>query len=185
MASGALPPAFPAVRIDGEPYWDGGIYSNTPVEVVMDDNPRRSSTIFAIQLWNPAGAEPLSLSQISERQKDIQFSTRDNSHILRQQQIHRLRHIIREMSDMLPESLKQQEAMRQLTAWGCGTTMHLLRFHAPRLPGEDAYKDIDFTRAGIQARRQAGYDDARRAFAASPWRAPVESTDGVVIHQIS
>ena len=41
MASGALPPAFPAVRIDGELYWDGGILSNTPVEAVFDDNPRR------------------------------------------------------------------------------------------------------------------------------------------------
>ena len=55
MASGALPPAFPAVRIDGEPYWDGGIYSNTPTEVVLDDKPRRDSVIFAVQLWNSDG----------------------------------------------------------------------------------------------------------------------------------
>ena len=48
MASGALPPAFPAVRIDGEPYWDGGIYSNTPIEAVLDDKPRRDSVIFTI-----------------------------------------------------------------------------------------------------------------------------------------
>ena len=56
--SGALPPAFPAIRIDGEPYWDGGVYSNTPVEVVLDDNPRRSSIIFSVQMWNPAGPGP-------------------------------------------------------------------------------------------------------------------------------
>lgn len=64
-ACGALPPAFPAVRIDGESYWDGGIYSNTPVEVVPDDNPRRDSTIFAVQLWNLEGPEPQSLQQVS------------------------------------------------------------------------------------------------------------------------
>jgi NTE family protein len=58
MASGALPPAFPAVRIDGELYWDGGILSNTPTEAVFDDNPRRDSLIFSVHLWNPSGAEP-------------------------------------------------------------------------------------------------------------------------------
>ena len=53
MASGALPPAFPAVRVEGEPYWDGGLYSNTPVEVVLDDKPRRDSLIFSANVWQP------------------------------------------------------------------------------------------------------------------------------------
>ena len=185
MASGALPPAFPAIRIDGQPYWDGGIYSNTPVEVVLDDNPRRDSTIFAIQLWNPADEEPQSLAEINERQKDIQFSTRDNSHIQRQQQLHKLRHIIREMSKMMPDSLQQQAQMRALSAWGCSTTMHLVRLHAPRLQDETASKDIDFTRSGIQARWRAGYEDGKKALQTAPWQAPVAPSDGIVIHQIS
>jgi NTE family protein len=54
----ASPPAFPRVRIEGDLYWDGGILSNTPVEVVFDDNPRRNSVIFAIHIWNPQGSEP-------------------------------------------------------------------------------------------------------------------------------
>ena len=58
MASGALPPAFPAVRIDGELYWDGGICSNTPVEAIFDDYPRRNSLVFAVHIWNPDGSEP-------------------------------------------------------------------------------------------------------------------------------
>jgi NTE family protein len=58
IASGALPPAFPPVRIDGELYWDGGILSNTPVEAVFDDNPRRNSLVFSVHLWNSDGAEP-------------------------------------------------------------------------------------------------------------------------------
>src|ERR1700736_920751 len=61
LASGALPPAFPAVRIDGEPYWDGGIYSNTPIEAVFSDNPRRNSVVFADQMWHIPGPEPQSL----------------------------------------------------------------------------------------------------------------------------
>ena len=55
LASGALPPAFPAVRIGEDLYWDGGILSNTPVEAVFDDNPRRNSLIFAVHMWNPSG----------------------------------------------------------------------------------------------------------------------------------
>jgi len=184
MASGALPPAFPAVRIDGEPYWDGGIYSNTPVEVVLDDNPRKDSTVFSVHLWNPEAAEPQTLWEIGGRLKDIQFSSRANSHIERQQKIHRLRHIIREMSMQMPDSLRSKPEMKELSAWGCGTTMHLVRLSAPRLDNEDQTKDIDFTSQGIDARRQAGYADTQRAIAKSPWKTPVDPQEGLLIHDI-
>ena len=87
MASGALPPAFPAVRIDGELYWDGGILSNTPVEAVFDDDPRRNSLVFAVHIWNPDGSEPETIWQVMNRQKDIQYSSRAVQHIARQKQI--------------------------------------------------------------------------------------------------
>jgi len=184
MASGALPPAFPAIRIDGEPYWDGGIYSNTPVEVVLDDNPRRDSTVFSVHLWNPEAAEPDTLWEISGRHKDIQFSSRANSHIERQQQIHRLRHIIRQMTTQLPDSLRNKPEMKELSAWGCSTTMHLVRLSAPRLTSEDQTKDIDFTSEGINTRRQAGYVDTLRAIAEAPWQKPVDPKEGLLIHNI-
>ena len=82
MASGALPPAFPAVRIDGELYWDGGILSNTPVEAVFDDNPRRNALVFAVHVWAPHGPEPASLRAVAARQKDLQYASRAASHIL-------------------------------------------------------------------------------------------------------
>ena len=72
IASGALPPAFPAVRIDGDLYWDGGILSNTPVETVFDDYPRRNSLVFVVHLWNPHGSEPETIWQVLNRKKDIQ-----------------------------------------------------------------------------------------------------------------
>ena len=97
MASGALPPAFPAVRIDGELYWDGGILSNTPTEAIFDDNPRRNSLIFAVHMWNPMGPEPETIWEVLHRQKDIQYSSRVASHIARQRQVHRLRHVISEL----------------------------------------------------------------------------------------
>jgi NTE family protein len=88
MAPGALPPAFAAVRIEGEPYWDGGIYSNTPIEAVLDDKPRRDPLIFAINVWHQHAPEPDSLQELMARQKDIQFASRADSYILRQKQIH-------------------------------------------------------------------------------------------------
>src|SRR5438270_5223971 len=102
MASGALPPAFPAVRIDGELYWDGGILSNTPTEAIFDDNPRKNSLIFAVHLWNPMGHEPSTIWEVLNRHKDIQYSSRVASHIIRQRQLHHMRHIINEMAKLLP-----------------------------------------------------------------------------------
>jgi NTE family protein len=182
MASGALPPAFPAVRIDGDPYWDGGLYSNTPVEVVLDDKPRRDTLIFAANVWHSAAAEPETLWQVMGRQKDIQYASRATSHVARQQQIHRMRHIIRELKAHIPDERCADPEVRRLLDYGCATVMHLVPLHAPRLEAEDHTKDIDFTAAGIDTRRKAGYADTRRALAARPWSAPADTMDGIVIH---
>jgi len=182
MASGALPPAFPAVRIEGEPYWDGGIYSNTPIEAVLDDNPRRNALIFAVNVWHPAGPEPCSIWDVMGRQKDIQFASRAQSHIVRHKQIHRLRHVIRELAAALPAERRAQADMQELAGWGCGTLMHIAHLVAPRLSGEDHTKDIDFSSAGLQARQAAGYADALSMIRRAPWRDPVDPIEGIVEH---
>ena len=183
LASGALPPAFPAVRIDGDPYWDGGIYSNTPVEVVLEDKPRLDSVIFTVHMWNPEGPEPQTLWEVIGRQKDIQYASRAKSQVARQQQIHHLRHIIRELAKHVPDEARRGPAVQELASWGCGSTMHVARLVAPKLDGEDHTKDIDFTPDGIRARREAGYADAKRMLERAPWEAPVDPMDGVVIHE--
>ncbi len=183
LASGALPPAFGAVRIGGEPYWDGGIYSNTPIEAVLDDRPRRSSLIFAVNLWHPAGPEPTSIWQVGSRQKDIQYASRADSHLARQAQIHRLRHVIRELSAHLPAQARARARVQALAAWGCGTTMHVAHLVAPRLDDDDSTKDIDFSPAGMQARYTAGLADAQAMLARAPWTAAVDPLDGVVQHR--
>ena len=183
MASGALPPAFPAVRIKGEAYWDGGIYSNTPIEAVLDDNPRRDSLIFAVNVWHQSGPEPESIWQVMGRQKDVQFASRADSHIARQKQIHHLRHVIRELSRRLPAGQQSQAEIKELSSWGCGTTMHVAHLVAPRIEGEDHTKDIDFTAAGVRARREAGVADARRMIEQSPWSRPADPMEGVIEHR--
>jgi NTE family protein len=185
MASGALPPAFPAVRIGGEPYWDGGVYSNTPIEAVLDDKPRRDSVIFGVNVWQPVGPEPESIWQVMGRQKDIQYASRADSHIARQKQIHRLRHVIRELAGRVSEKERNTPECRELASWGCGTTMHVVRLLAPTLDSEDYLKDIDFSPAGIRARWQAGLEDTRRMIERSPWEAEVDPMEGVVVHELS
>jgi NTE family protein len=184
LASGALPPAFPAVRIGDELFWDGGIYSNTPVEAVFDDNPRRSSLVFAVQLWQGAGDAPQTMWQVSGRQKDIQFSSRVDSHVQRQAQIHQLRHIVRELTRRLPASSLARPEVREMTGYGCGTVMHLMRLVAPRLPDEDHTKDMDFNASRIRQRWQAGLADARRTLARQAWLEPVGPMDGLVVHDL-
>jgi NTE family protein len=183
MASGALPPAFPAVRIDGELYWDGGILSNTPIEVVFDDDQRRSSLIFAVHLWNPIGPEPETMWEVLSRQKDIQYSSRIASHITRQKQLHRMRHIIEELAGYIPAAERQSQRIQDMLASGCDTRMHVVRLLAPSLEHEDQTKDVDFSKAGIRARWRAGYENAQLAIKQAPWRGEFDEMEGVLLHE--
>ncbi|HVL29173.1 MAG TPA: patatin-like phospholipase family protein [Sphingomicrobium sp.] len=185
LASGALPPAFPAVRIDGELYWDGGILSNTPVEVVFDDNPRGDSLVFAVHIWNPHGPEPETIWEVMNRQKDIQYSSRAASHIKRQRQLHRLRHIVAELSKLVPDDKRRDNFVADMASYGCLTRMHVVRLLAPALDHEDHSKDIDFSAAGIRRRREAGYRDTMETLEKAPWRGPVDETEGFILHEAS
>jgi len=184
MASGALPPAFPAVRIDGELYWDGGILSNTPAEVVFDDNPRRNSLVFAVHMWNPVGPEPETMWDVLHRQKDIQYSSRVATHIRRQADIHRLRRIIRELSALVPDAVLAREDIRSLVAYGCSTHMHVVRLLAPGLDNEDHTKDVDFSPSGIRKRWDAGYTKTMKAIERAPWMVETDTMDGVYLHEV-
>jgi NTE family protein len=183
MASGALPPAFPAVRIDGDLYWDGGILSNTPVEAVFDDMPRRSGLIFAVHMWAPNGPEPDSIWKVLARQKDLQYASRAASHIARQKQIHKLRHVIRELAAKLPADVAATPEARELASYSCVTRMHVVRLSAPPLAGEDHAKDIDFSRGGIKQRWQAGYADTRSVLAQAPWSGEFDPLEGLILHE--
>jgi NTE family protein len=184
LASGALPPAFPAVRIDGELYWDGGILSNTPTEAIFDESPRVNSLVFAVHMWNPQGPEPETIWEVLHRQKDIQYSSRVATHIARQAQIHRLRHIIRELSSLLPDDVRRSEAVRALTAYGCLTRMHVVRLLWPGHDDEDHTKDIDFSPSGIRRRWDAGYEKTMRAIDGAPWKGEFDPMEGVYLHEL-
>lgn len=183
MASGALPPAFPAVRIGEEIYWDGGILSNTPTEVVFDEEDRKDSLIFAVHMWNPVGPEPRTIAEVLHRQKDVQYSSRIASHIKRQEQMHKLRHVIGQLEEHLPAAVRNRPDIKALLDHGCTARMHVVRLLAPMLAYEDQSKDVDFSPAGIRQRWQAGYEQTLRTLEHAPWQAERDHPDGIVLHE--
>ncbi len=181
MASSALPPAFPAVKINGEPFWDGGIYSNTPIEAVLEDYPRDNSLIFSVQLWNPLSKEPSSIQEVLIKKKDIQFASRDRQ-LDNVKKTHRLRHILRRLTDHIPEAQKKLPEVQELMSWGCDTVMHIIYLTIDRIEGESQMKDIDFTSEGILKRSATGFREATRAIESQVWNEPHDVNEGILIH---
>src|SRR5207253_10179785 len=108
-------------------------------------------------------------AEVLNRHKDVQYSSRIASHIARQQQAHRLRHVINQLAARLPESERNSEAVRDLAGYGCPTRMHVVRLLAPQLTREDHTKDIDFSPSGIMQRWDAGYRHTKAVLERKPW----------------
>jgi NTE family protein len=135
-------------------------------------------------VWNPDGAEPRTIAEVLNRQLDVQFASRARSHVARQKQLHRLRHIIAELTSRLSEAERASDRVRELASYGCLTYMHVVALVAPNLPNEDYTKDIDFSADGIRARWDAGYAQTVRAVETAPWSAPADPLEGAVLHWI-
>src|SRR5271154_3907244 len=95
MASGALPPGFPSVEIEGEQYWDGGISSNTPLDYVLDEDATDDLLIFQVDLFSARGHLPTTLLEAAEREKDIRFSSRTRMNTDKNKQVHNARRALR------------------------------------------------------------------------------------------
>src|SRR3954468_17313184 len=110
MASGALPPGFPAVEIDGEHYWDGGLVSNTPLQWVIESNPRRQDTLaFQADLWNSQGTLPRNLAEVATRHKEIQFSSRTRASTGQFKSVHRVQRALAALLRRLPADLAEND----------------------------------------------------------------------------
>jgi NTE family protein len=184
MASGALPPGFPPVKIDGEHYWDGGLFSNTPLEYVLDYSPRRSRLTFQVDQFHAQGRLPTNLDEVSERDQDIRYSSRTNvcSNAFRDR--HNVRHAINELHKLLPPELASTEQAKRLYEYGCVTEMDIVRLiYRPDEP-QGASKTYDFSRSSMEKRWQQGASDARTVLHASPWFAPAPKELGVRVFDV-
>jgi NTE family protein len=188
MASGALPPGFPPVEIDGEHYWDGGLFSNTPLQYVVDYSPRRSRLIFQVDVFPAHGSLPANLDEVNERDKDIRYSSRTRLTTDTLREKHDVRHAINELHKLLPPDLANSEQAKRLYEHGCVTEMDIVQLIYRPIEPQGALKDFEFSRATMQARWQQGLSDARTTLRASPWLAPMPRELGVrvfdVIHDI-
>jgi NTE family protein len=181
MASGALPPGFPPVEIDGEEYWDGGLFSNTPLQYMVDYLPRRSRVIFQVDLF-PARArhQPTNLDEVHEREKDIRYSsrTRQTTKMLD------VRHAINELHKLLPPELASTAEAERLYNYGCVTTMDIVQLiYRPDQP-QGCLKDFEFSRPTMELRWEQGLADARTNLQAAPWLAPMPSELGVRVFDV-
>ncbi|MDE2403978.1 MAG: patatin-like phospholipase family protein [Sphingomonadales bacterium] len=180
MASGALPPGFPAVVIDGEPYWDGGLVSNTPLQYVLDSHRHGDCTVFQVDLFSARGPLPQTLADVAQREKDIRFSsrTRLNTDIARERK--RVADAARRLAARLPAQLRDDPDLAILLRHdeaGAISIMHLI--NRPETC-ESQGKDYEFSRQTITEHWQAGREDTRRSLADPRWRRRRRHRTGIV-----
>jgi NTE family protein len=172
MASGALPPGFPAIEIDGELYWDGGLVSNTPLRYIMETLPRHSTLAFQVDLFSARGGAPENLDEVSEREKDIRYSSRTRMGVVTFRYAHNLRRNISMLLAKLPDSLKGGPEVAFLQRAACQTTMDIVELIYRPDAAQGPSKDYEFSRATMEHRWQQGLNDARTTLASAPWLVP-------------
>jgi len=178
MASGALPPGFPGVEIDGEHYWDGGLVSNTPLQYVLEYVPRRSRLTFQVDLFHARGRQPKDLEEVNEREKDIRYSSKTRAVTNTFCKMHDVRHNINRLWDQLPEDIRGTPEAKFLYNFGCVTTMDIVELiYRPAEP-QGPSKDYEFSRSTMLARWAQGKNDAQAALAQSPWLDPMPNGVG-------
>lgn len=184
MASGSLPPGFPPIEIDGEYYWDGGLVSNTPLQYVLDYYPRRSRLTFQVDVFQGRGQLPANLEEVSEREKDIRFSSRTRITTENFRQKHEVRHAIEELMKILPPELRNTEQANRLYEFGCVTEMDIVQLiYRPHEP-QGTCKDYEFSRVTMDNRWQQGLSDARTTLQAAPWLASTPQDVGVRVFDV-
>jgi NTE family protein len=183
-ASGSLPPAFPPVRIDGELYWDGGLYSNTPLESVLKELPRGDTLCFMVDLWSAHGAEPVTVDQVNTRQKDVTYASRSQRHIDDYINTYQMQRKLRELYARLPEDQRSAIDTKELAVLGCDATLHIVRLPYAGHDWHMAAKDVNFSKGSIEWRWDQGYRDGLRALKHAGWLLSVTEDTAVVVHEL-
>ena len=180
MASGALPPGFPAVEIDGEHYWDGGIVSNTPLDWVLDSEPQRDTLAFQVDLWSARGEIPRNITEVSTRQKEIQYSSRTRASTNRFKRIQRMRCALSSLLDKLPDALKDSPEARLLAPAASHKTFNLIHLIYRSQSYEGDSKDYEFSKLSMEDHWKAGYTDTVRTLRHPEALTPPKDLGGVV-----
>src|SRR5215211_6244621 len=185
MASGALPPGFPSIEIEGEHYWDGGIASNTPLDYVLDEEVNRDLLIFQVDLFSARGLLPESLLEAAEREKDIRYSSRTRMNTDKNRQIHNARMAVRDLIGKLPDYLKNDpsvELLREAAKENTVTVVHLI-YRSKNY--ESSSKDYDFSRVGMVEHWRAGERDVHLSMRHKDWLERPQSGETMVTYDLT
>jgi len=160
LASGSLPPGFPATEIDGEYYWDGGCVSNTPLEYVLGDAQRRDTLVFQVDLWSAAGALPTDILKVTERLKDIQFSSRTRTVTNAVHMMQRMRKVFFDTIERIPASVRSRDPwFDEMARHMIGARYNVIHLIYQNKQSEGHYKDYQFSAESMQMHWQTGLHD--------------------------
>lgn len=176
MASGALPPGFPPIEIDGEFYWDGGLVSNTPLSVILDEHPRPDALVFQVDLWSAGGTPPANVAEVATRQKDIQYSSRTRMITELQRRDQQLRKLLLDLVKLVPGEHHDHPARREAVRLACARRVNVQHLIYRDKPCESHYKDYQFGPATMREHWASGLDDIRKALS-DPQRLVKPSAD--------
>ena len=158
MASGSLPPGFPAIEIDGEYYWDGGVVSNTPLSWIARQHPP-SMLAFQVDLWAAPGPFPQNLQEVMIRMKEILNSSRTTYYTSGYKELNQFHSTLARFLEQVPEEFKRDEDAKYLMSEARQKVHHLVNLvYRPTGP-EDASKENEFSRQSVEERWLAGYRD--------------------------
>jgi NTE family protein len=162
MASGALPPGFPPVEIEGEHYWDGGLVSNTPLEWVVENVPRQDTLAFQVDLWSARGDFPRDMAEVETRRKEIIYSSRTRASTSSFKRMQRMRSAAAKLGADMPEHVRnspEMEVLRPMLEHKAYNIIQLI-YRAKTYEGHS--KDYEFSRRSMEEHWRAGYHDAVR-----------------------
>ena len=167
MASGALPPGFPAVEIEGEHYWDGGLVSNTPLQWLVTDtrvtgDRLPDALVFQVDLWSAHGAFPRNIAEVATRQKEIQYSSRTRAFTNFIKRLHMVECSVATLLDQLPEEFKRSEEAKFLASIAQHHAYNLVHLIYRPKGYEGDSKDYEFSRLSMMEHWRVGYYDAVR-----------------------
>lgn len=183
MASGALPPGFPAVEVDGEHYWDGGMVSNTPLSRVLSSEPRDTLT-FQVDLWSAKGRVPYDLLDVSSRQKDIQYSSRTRSITDQALRMQKMRQALQRIMQKLPETAIEDPEIRDIAEMARHRSYNIIHLIYQSKIFEGHSRDYEFGLSAMRAHWESGLEDIRRTLADPRRLDPPTPELGIVTHDI-
>ena len=184
MASGALPPGFAAVRIDGRSYWDGGLVSNTPLQYVLESQGTDPLVVFQVDLFNARGPVPGDLAGAQQREKDIRYSSRTRLTTDRFRQLDDLAFAARALRDRLPPAFRDDPDLQRLCDAGPGRPVTLVHLIHRRMAFEGAGKDFEFSRRSMQSHWAAGRADVDATLAMPGWATRQPAPHGLAVYDL-